>query len=217
MNGIESGSMIDGFIESEVAAGPRSLSEVQQGVMKRAEETQQQIADLFSVQIDVVSKAEEWKEGLSYDPSIQIDAIAESDSAAGMHNLQTRVTTLDTGALETDRDEDYWKRVETHEGVHETQHVAVAQGAVVDGEEDILLPLVEWHAITESGQPDSDLTPEYVSHRQKGDEIAGLIGADTIKTALREGNILGLQEKIAIARLREQLGLPADQEFVIAA
>lgn len=213
MEMMESEVIVDGFIEQEVEVGPRSVDDIRQSVLARAEETQRQMHDLLGFQTDIVEQAQEWSKNLSYDGSTVIDAIAETDSAAGMHNLQTRVTTLDIGAIEMERDEGYWNRVKAHEDVHNTQNVAVTRGSVMYQGKDVLLALVEWHAITESGQPDSDLTPDYQEHRRIGNEVASIVGSSFLVECLQSGDLLRLQDKINEAYWRDQLKLKPNQEF----
>lgn len=107
----------------------------------------------------------------------------------------------------------YRERVLQHETVHQQDQAAQYNSQTITALDDntgelvefsVVGDLTEGQAIRKSGQPDGDLVPEYVEHRQQEGRLASIVGESRIDEALKSGDTESLQQEI-IERQREQI------------
>ena len=138
----------------------------------------------------------------------------EEQGAAGWVERDSKKMVL--SKKNTDREVDdieYRKRVRQHEDVHQndqaTSYTSQTVRALDDNtgqmvEVSVVGDLTEGQAIRKSGQPDGDLVPEYVRHREQEQKLVGIVGSGRIDTALRSGDTEALQREID-EQQREQI------------
>jgi hypothetical protein len=202
-----SDTIIDTAIEDETKESCREtvlqfVHHVQHRVKQKTKALQEEHGDAVHRVVDEalsdVISYRQAKEDL-FRPSDEITD-AKSEGAAAWYEPSTQKTAFDDGAMERTIDTGYWNRTGKHEHVHETrQAVEFNRSSLTFGDETISVhpTLIEWQAITESGQIDADLSLDYIHHRRAGNRLAAFLGSvGPITTALQSGDMEGLQDVI---------------------
>lgn len=201
-------AIIEGCIEDQAQAmeGQR-LTKFLRGVEGRAE---RQVAELQAVYGEALGGiAGEVMQGVQgyretqlrlYDPDFKVKDTGRKGAAAWNEKGGDNSIAIGYEGIALVKDERYWGLVSRHELVHQQEQAAVfnLSGVTYSGETVEVNPvLVEWHAITVSNQPDTDLTPDYISHRQRGDALVAFLGSrEPLLRALKTGDMQTLQHLI---------------------
>ncbi len=142
-----------------------------------------------------------------YDPDFKVKDTGKKGAAAWNEKGGDNSIAIGHEGMQLVKNEGYWLRVSKHELVHQQEQAAEFNlGSIAyPGETVEVNPtLVEWHAITISSQPGSDLVPEYIEHKQRGDALVAFLGSrEPLLRALKTGDMQLLQDLID-KRMQEQ-------------
>lgn len=143
-----------------------------------------------------------------FDPDYEVKD-TQAKGAAAWNDKSDNSIAVAEDAMLLNINEEYWTGVAAHEEVHQLDQAAVFNRSSISYPDDIIEvhpTLVEWHAITKSGQSDADLTPEYREHRRRGNALVAFLGSDApLKRALKTGDMQTLQDEIDMCLIRESL------------
>lgn len=203
------GTILEDGIQQQFESSKNSqrVGEFVKGVERRVEAT---VTELRVVHGDAVEhllgKELQRVEGYTqrqlkiYDPNFKVRDTEAKGAAAWNEKGGDNSIAVGEGAMQAELDEGYWKRVVKHEEAHQLDQAAeFNRGSITYPGETIEVnpTLVEWHAITVANQPDSDLTPEYRSHRDRGDALVAFLGSkEPLLRALKTGDMQALQDHI---------------------
>lgn len=200
-------AIIEESVQAESTEGKQSVGSFVDGVEQRTNEALETVETAVGADVDAI--AADTRAALrSYVTTTvatlgaehMVGDTASKGAAAWNDKGNGNEIVFDTSALATTVDVAYWKRVRLHEEVHQLEQAATFNmGSITyaDMTLEVSPCLVEWHAITASGQPMSDLTSDYIKHKEQGDALVAFLGSrEPLLTALETGDMAALQRRI---------------------
>ncbi len=185
-----------------------------EGVEERVEERVSQLRLVYGDEVEeLAGEAMQQVAGYKetqlrlYDPDFKVKDTGKKGAAAWNEKGGDNSIAIGHEGMRLVKNEGYWLRVSKHELVHQQEQAAEFNRSSITypGETVEVNPvLVEWHAITVSNQPSSDLVPEYIDHKRRGDALVAYLGSrEPLLRALKTGDMQALQELID-ERLQDQ-------------
>lgn len=214
--------LVDAAVDQQIESKDvQTVGEFTDGVEENVKGKVDQLRDVFGDQVEAIA-GPVMEEVASY-AGAKRDLYREdfevqdtqAEGAAAWFDTNSKKISVGLDGMERTANEEYWGRVSEHEQVHEKDQ------AIEFNLDKIWYPgdtvevnptLVEWQAITDSGQPDSDLTPDYREHKERGDALVAYLGSDKpLREALKTGDMEALQQAI----LKKELEDPNKLETVL--
>ncbi|MDP6561972.1 MAG: hypothetical protein QF793_03540 [Candidatus Peribacteraceae bacterium] len=196
--------------ETQESTGTVTATEFQSQVEQRVAVTTTAMQDQFGDAADelignVTVTMSSWKQ--SMDDLVGPDSVGDTEEEGAAAYVEIASKKKVTSKRATDlhvEDRPYWERVRIHEEVHQNDQATDynAQTVTYLDESDqmqevtVVGDLTEWQPITVANQPDSDLTPDYIVHRENGNTIAEIAGEGAVTSTLASGDVESLQQTI---------------------
>ena len=181
-------------------------TEVQEEVRERTEVLQEQVGSAAKdIAGEVMEKAKSYKQSrdVLFEPDFTVKSAVGDAGAAGWNDKGNgNEIALAEDAMAYEIDTSYWQRVGEHERVHRddqsgtynrTDVTYVDETGSVETV-DVVGTMTEWQATQKNIA--SDLTPEYTTFKEEGQEFADAVGEGRVVAALKTGDIQGLQDEI---------------------
>jgi len=214
--------IVDDVIEEQISAAETQrlgtfVESVEEGVEQRVTQLRAVYGDAIEdVAGEAMSEAQSYREAQLqiFDPNFHVKD-TQAEGAAAWNDKSDNSIAVGHSAMEREKDAGYWRRVAKHEVVHQKEQVAVYNRGSISYPEDPNLEvnptLVEWHAITKANQPDSDLTPDYIAHKRRGDELVSFLGgSQRLIAALESGDMQALQDHINELLMKQEEEIPEE-------
>lgn len=222
-------TLVDEGIEAQLGATEtQRVGSFVNGVEKHVEAKVEALREVYGDQVEglageAMSEVDGYRETQLklFDPNFNVKHTEEKGAAAWNEKGGDNSIAMGHAAMEREKDESYWARVALHELVHQKEQVVeYNRGSIgYPGDENLEVnpTLVEWHAITKANQPDSDLTPDYQSHKRRGDALVSFLGgSQRLIAALESGDMQALQDYID-EKLAQQEKEPLEERQAVAA
>jgi hypothetical protein len=200
-------TMVDASIDQQFEEKDvQTVGEFTEGVQENVEEQVDTLRVVFGDKVDdivgpAMQEAKSYTNSMLkiYRPDFEVQD-TEAEDASAWFDLEKETISIGQSGLKRNLDKKHWGRISKHEVVHEQDQAKEFNLDSIWYPTDTLKvkpTLVEWQAITDAKQPDSDLTPEYKKHKSDGDALVKFLGSDEpLRKALKTGDMQELQELI---------------------
>jgi len=211
---VQAEEILERSIQAEIAEGKQKIGTFTEGVEDRVEEAleHQPERNITAIASETHALVKEYVSdtNAALGSEHMVGDTASKGAAAWNDKGNGNEVVFDFEAVTADSETPYWKRVRMHEEHHQREQAESFDMATIAFRDERIAVnpnLVEWGAITRSGQPDGDLTPDYKAYKAQGDRLTAFLGSpEPLFKALRSGKMSDLQAEIDRKLVEEMYG-----------